>query len=42
MVSLGKRALRISDPWSSSEGAALSSDWEKKIHTTSPIIRNSG
>ena len=42
IVSRGKRALRISAPWSSSDGAALSSDWEKKIHTTSPTIRNSG
>ena len=42
IVSRGKRALRISAPWSSSDGAALSSDWLKKIHTTSPMSRNSG
>ena len=42
IVSRGKRALRTSAPCSSSDGAALISDWLKKIHTTSPMSRNSG
>ena len=42
IVSRGKRALRISEPWSSSDGAAPSTAWEKKIQTTRPTIRNSG
>ena len=42
IVSRGNRTLRTSAPWSMSDGAAPSSDCEKKIHTTSPTIRNSG
>src|SRR5207253_3229447 len=42
IVSRGKRALRISAPWSSSAGAALSSACEKNVHTTRPTIRKSG
>ena len=42
IVARGKRALRTSAPCSSSDGAADSTDWLKKIHTTSPTMRNSG
>jgi hypothetical protein len=42
MISRGKRALRTSAPWSSSDGAALTTAWLKNTHTTSPISRNSG
>jgi len=35
-VSRGKRTFETSEDWSTSELAALSSDWEKNSHTTSP------
>ncbi len=42
IVSRGKRARRTMLPWSISDSAAASSDWEKNVHAISPIIRNTG
>src|SRR3954462_10947686 len=42
VISGGKPALRRSEPWSSSEEAAVSSDCEKNSQTTRPTIKNSG
>ena len=42
IVSRGKRALRTSDAWSMSDGAALSSDCEKNVQTMIPTRMNSG
>ena len=42
MASRGKRTLRMSADWSSSDGAAESSEPAKNVHTTIPTSRNSG